>query len=116
MLRIMQERDSPGGEALGAAGFNGNRGLYAMAFYGNIQRKAEEEGINAARLLGFAIAHEIGHLLLGRAHSEQGIMRANWTSNDLRRAAQGQLRFTVEQVRRMRAVVPVTAMSMAESR
>jgi hypothetical protein len=59
--------------------------------------------------LGFVIVHEIGHLLLGNAHSEEGIMRANWTSRDLRRATQGQLRFTAEQVRRMR----VTAISIS---
>jgi hypothetical protein len=104
-LRIMQERDTPGGEALGSAGFSGNRGLYAKAFYGNIQRKAEQKRMDAGPLLGFAIVHEIGHLLLGRTHSEEGIMCANWTSKDLRRAAQGQLRFTAEQVTRIRADV-----------
>jgi hypothetical protein len=100
-LRIMEDRDTPGGEALGSAGFVGDRGLYAKAFYGNIQREAQQERINVETLLGFAIVHEIGHLLLGRTHSEEGIMRANWTSRDLRRAAQGQLRFTADQVARI---------------
>jgi hypothetical protein len=103
ILRIIEERDTPSGEALGSAGFSGNRGLYARAFYGNIQRKAEEERINAGTLLGVAIVHEIGHLLLGKTHSEEGIMRANWTSQELRRAAQGQLRFTAEQVQDFRS-------------
>jgi hypothetical protein len=110
ILRIMQQRDTPGGEALGSAGFSGNRGLYTKAFYGNIQRKADQERINAGTVLGFAIVHEIGHLLLGRTHSEEGIMRANWTSSDLRRAAQGQLRFTAEQMSKMRVTAtPITA-------
>jgi hypothetical protein len=122
ILRIMQERDTPGGEALGSAGFSGTRGLCAKAFYGNIQRKAEEERVNAGTLLGVAIVHEIGHLLLGKTHSEEGIMRANWTSRDLRRAAQGQLRFTADQVARIGSGVrarsggPVTVTPIAANR
>jgi hypothetical protein len=120
-LRIMWERDTHSDEALGAAGFSGNDGLYAKAFYRGIQRKAQEERINVGHLLGVAIVHEIGHLLLGKTHSEEGIMRANWTSQELRRAAQGHLRFTAEQVARLqigvraRAGGPVTAMPIAAS-
>ncbi len=121
ILRIMQERDTPGGEALGSAGFSGSRGLFAKAFYGNVQRKAEQERLNVGTVLGAAIVHEIGHLLLGTSHSEEGIMRGNWMPEDLRHAAQGQLRFTAEQVARIRAGVrarsgePVTPMRLAAS-
>jgi hypothetical protein len=41
------------------------------------------------------MAHEIGHLLLGRnSHSVSGIMRGTWGSAELRAIAQGALRFT----------------------
>jgi hypothetical protein len=41
--------------------------------------------VDGARLLGRAIAHELGHLLLERAsHSDIGLMRAQWTTRELR--------------------------------
>ena len=49
-------------------------------------------------VLGCALAHEIGHLLLHSAsHSSEGVMRANLRSADLKKAAQRQLTFTAEQ-------------------
>jgi hypothetical protein len=36
-------------------------------------------GVGPGILLGRAIAHEVGHLLLGSGyHSERGVMRAEW--------------------------------------
>ena len=72
--------------------------------------------IHAARsaILGAAIAHEIGHVLLGPAkHSTNGLMKARWSGEDLQRATQGQLMFTPVEcagirqgaIRRMRTVV-----------
>ena len=44
------------------------------------------EGAAAARVLGFAVAHELGHLLLGtNAHAAAGLMRAVWSRSDLQR-------------------------------
>ena len=53
-------------------------------------------GLRRAQVLAIAIAHEIGHLLLPPdAHSETGLMRADWTETNL---AEGSLLFfTVEQ-------------------
>ena len=57
-----------------------------------------------AMILGLAAAHEIGHLLMNsRDHSASGLMRAGWDVNDLRRAAQGDLRFTEDQVKKLHA-------------
>ena len=43
-------------------------------------------GIDARRVLGLAIAHEIGHVLLNsNTHAVSGLMRADWTRNELRR-------------------------------
>ena len=55
--------------------------------------------------LGHAIAHEIGHLLLGTgAHCNEGIMKARWDSGDLRQieAARQGLLFPGEQARNLR--------------
>jgi hypothetical protein len=43
-------------------------------------------GCAAATVLGFAVAHEIGHLLLGNnAHGAAGVMRAVWSRGELQR-------------------------------
>ncbi len=92
--RQMFSEDVLGRSVLGGS----DRGVYARVFYAHIQVKAEQEGVSPATLLGLAVAHEFGHLLLGpKAHSEQGIMRANWSHNDIQRGIRGQLRFTPQQ-------------------
>ena len=55
-------------------------------------------------LLGFAVAHEIGHLLLGdRVHSQTGIMKARWRTRDLERGYREEFFFTPGQGYRLRA-------------
>ena len=56
-------------------------------------------------ILGHVIAHELGHLLAWETHSPSGIMRADWNSADLRDAACGQLRFTIQQAEIIRAEI-----------
>jgi hypothetical protein len=96
-----------GEDVLGRSVVGGsNKGVYARVFYAHIQVKAAQEGVNPATLLGLAVAHEFGHLLLGpKAHSEQGIMRANWSDSDIKHGIQGQLRFTAQQAPLIRANV-----------
>jgi hypothetical protein len=46
-------------------------------------------------LMGHAIAHELGHLLLGTsAHARYGLMAGRWRSNELDRAEVGSLQFS----------------------
>jgi hypothetical protein len=46
---------------------------------------ARGSGVDFATLLGRAIAHEIGHLLLGHSqHSRDGLMRAIWSQDEIR--------------------------------
>ncbi|MGA7411843.1 MAG: hypothetical protein WBW33_15295 [Bryobacteraceae bacterium] len=108
-LTIVTEdnRQMFGEDVLGRSVVGGsNKGVYARVFYAHIQAKAEQEGVSPATLLGLAVAHEFGHLLLGpKAHSQQGIMRANWSHSDLQRGIQGQLRFTDQQAPLIRANV-----------
>jgi hypothetical protein len=55
-------------------------------------------------LLGYAMAHELGHLLLGsNSHSPTGLMRADWRTKELIGMAQGGLVFSDEQAQRMKA-------------
>jgi hypothetical protein len=68
-------------------------------------RSAHEREQDVARLLGFAIAHEMGHLLLPAGHSPSGIMRPDWNGDDLRHIASGSLQFTPAQANAIRAKV-----------
>jgi hypothetical protein len=79
---------------LSAAGI----GCYADLFYDRAQHLHEISGASLASILGHAIAHELGHLLLGtNSHSPAGIMRARWQPADLASASKGALLFsTVE--------------------
>jgi len=54
-------------------------------------------------LLGCVIAHELGHLFLEKdTHSLVGIMQSHWGRDQIQQAQTGNLRFTPEQVVRLR--------------
>ncbi len=54
-------------------------------------------------LLGRAIAHEIGHLLLGHSrHSQSGLMRAIWSQEEIRRVRPADWRFSEAEAAQMR--------------
>ena len=73
-------------------------GPHAEIFYNRIERVGASGEIDLATLLGYAIAHEIGHVLLSpMEHSPVGIMKARWGKVDYEDAAHGHLRFTSEQ-------------------
>jgi hypothetical protein len=60
-----------------------------------IQKRAVVGTTNFADLLGLAMTHELGHLLLrSPTHSVTGIMRARWTERGLAEDDRGYLRFT----------------------
>ncbi len=84
----------------------GSRTSYAAVFLEKAEALARLGDASTAQVLGHAMAHEIGHLLLEtREHSATGLMRARWSGSELKRAAWGQLLFTPEQSARLRAVV-----------
>ena len=54
-------------------------------------------------ILGYLMAHEIGHLLLkSSAHASNGLMSAKWGLRELRGANQVVLRFSNKEVERIR--------------
>ena len=91
----------------GATGTPEQRGHLAYVFYDRVEgiaraylNRAQINGtheIDTVLVLAHAMAHEIGHLLLPRGHSETGLMRADWNAADLRDAVDGDLNFTPEQ-------------------
>jgi hypothetical protein len=61
---------------------------------------------SVGRVIGLAMAHELGHLLLGTsAHAFIGIMRAKWRKIDMADSAGSALRFTREESRLLRVAV-----------
>jgi hypothetical protein len=61
-------------------------GKMATVFHDQVEAVARRTGVARSELLGRALAHEVGHLLLGvRGHSRTGLMRAVWTDEELTR-------------------------------
>ena len=72
----------------------------AFIFFQQVTESAEKTGCPVCTLLALAMAHEIGHLLLGTAgHSSDGIMRTNWGLTDVRRVEVAQLKFSNSEAR-----------------
>jgi hypothetical protein len=75
----------------------GRSGVLATVFVDRVESIAARAEIDAVLLLGRAMAHELGHLLLGtNAHSPSGLMRAHWTPADLRHHASADWTLTRE--------------------
>ena len=69
-------------------------GSLATVYADRVELMAHGAGVDAAELLGKAMAHEIGHLLLGsNRHGSRGLMRASWSGTDLRRSVPEQWLF-----------------------
>lgn len=81
---------------------------FAEIFCGRIQAFADNlDGPDRfSAVLGFAMAHEIGHLLLGPdAHSPSGIMQGHWNLSVVEEASWNLAQFTPAQGQAMRAQI-----------
>jgi hypothetical protein len=106
ILRILPRsraalKDNALGEALPCK--PGEEVCFANVFYSCVEQRTNVEKISLEQVLGHAAAHELGHLLLGsNSHSRSGIMSGRWRSEELKRAAKGDLLFTPDQARVIR--------------
>ena len=67
-------------------GTPGSAPFLATVYVDRAESVARGAGIDPRRVLGLAIAHEIGHVLLNsNSHAPSGLMRAVWSSTELRR-------------------------------
>jgi hypothetical protein len=79
-------------------------GSMVQVFFRQVEDFARSYNVDVSRMLGYVIAHEIGHLLLpGYRHSPTGVMQAQWDKALVRDAASGSLSFTQAQAAIMRA-------------
>jgi hypothetical protein len=112
VLRIlpksMAERMARGADSFGFAqqSTDGTPSYVASVFFHRVEGAAREFGVSRAVVLGHALAHEVGHLLLGKdSHSPNGIMRALWTEKELLNASAARLLFLPQQAEQMRTEV-----------
>lgn len=81
-------------------------GALATIYLDRVAWLASEARADTPVLLGRAIAHEVGHLLLGTAqHARSGLMRAVWARDAVRGSRAGEWRFLAAEARRMRHAV-----------
>lgn len=74
-------------------------GVLATVYFDRVHQRAAQAQVSKPRLLGRAIAHELGHLLLSTPeHSAEGLMRGEWTLNELRAGLDRDWIFTPAQI------------------
>jgi hypothetical protein len=77
-------------------------GTMADAYFQAIQARSEQHNGDSGLLLGFVMAHELGHLLLGPGHTPEGVMQAAWGQKQMDALRQRWLRFAGEGAARVR--------------
>ena len=76
---------------------------YATVLIDRVEELAEQQVVSKGQILGYAVAHELGHILMcSSSHPPRGLMRAGWKANELRDMAQRRLLFSAEEAERMR--------------
>lgn len=103
---LSEEMAAPSGVSSDTVGFATPGSLAANAIYDRVLEMAHDYHLKSGVLLGYVMAHELGHLLLpAHSHSELGLMRANL---DLELAREKKLGFTSDQAALMqeRLTVP----------
>jgi hypothetical protein len=109
MLRIM-----PGGgpmvDRITSLGFSlvnregGHAAWLSSVFTNRVAALASQAGIDPTLLLGRAIAHEVGHLLIGSTdHARAGLMRAFWSHAELTHGSGAEWVFLEKEARAMRS-------------
>ena len=78
-------------------------GTLATIYVEQVETMARDAGVSDDAVMGRAIAHELGHLLLGTtAHSKRGLMRPVWRAAELARNRPSDWAIAVEDGARMR--------------
>lgn len=72
---------------------------YVFLYYDSITKTAIDHAIEwqVHQILGYAIAHELGHLLLGGEHTQRGVLRGVWGSPDFLLMSKREIKFTPEE-------------------
>ena len=100
ILRLVKLEPMPSAwskSELGYAVAGAEGGRYASVFVPAARTRAAEWQLKLDQVLGYAMAHEAVHCLLGPKHAPSGLMRATWTRQDAREMAQQRLGLTKQE-------------------
>jgi hypothetical protein len=79
-------------------------GVLATVYLDRVNWMAQQTGVDARALLGRAIAHELGHLLMATgAHGSNGLMRPVWSESEIRRRKADDWTFRPREIAAIRA-------------
>lgn len=115
VVRVVPLANTSGSVPGGSLGFafvdlQAGGGWLATVYPDRVERLAKAAAVDRAELLGRAMAHEIGHLLLGtNDHADAGLMRASWSGADLRRNRAAEWVFHRDEGEAMRRRIATTA-------
>jgi hypothetical protein len=88
---------------LGSSTVAADGGNYASVFVPAVRAQAAGFGVSFNLLLAYAVAHEVGHCLLGPGHSFAGLMRSGWNRKDAGEISRVSLHLTKEEGRKASA-------------
>jgi len=117
-VRILPRGRSIGADVFGEAFLDqSGSGAYSNVYYNNLAANREHALLSGGDMLGFVIAHEVGHLLLGsNSHSPSGLMQARWDSAALSSAFRHTLFFTSAQSATLRSRLSPPCQYLAAAR
>jgi hypothetical protein len=79
-------------------------GVLATVYADRVNWMAARTGVDPDELLGRAIAHELGHLLMGTStHGTTGLMRAVWSQSEMRRGETRDWAFEPQEIAAIKA-------------
>lgn len=93
----------------------GRRARLAYILEHRVSAVSRGYNVQPAIVLGAAIAHEIGHMLLSRGHASEGLMRGQFNQTDFRRIAAGELHFTDIEAADIRRLFPQSIVDLRTS-
>jgi hypothetical protein len=98
---------------MGKASVSAAGGYSAEVFVPAVREQAARFSLAFDLLSGYAVAHEVGHCLLGPSHSYVGLMRGRWSLKDAQEISQLNLHLTKQE--RQKAVARVAWLNAGTS-
>jgi hypothetical protein len=87
-------------DIMGHALVTADGGYYANVYVPSVRAQATGFGVAFDILLGYAVAHEAGHCILGPVHSSAGLMRGAWNRKDAAEMSRVSLHLTKQEARK----------------
>lgn len=117
MLQLAPGSNKNKPKATGIAIVQDESSVFACLYPERVNQLARDAGWEFGDLLGHAVAHELGHLLLrSSAHTPAGVMRARWETDDLRKLSHAGLVFLPGQLSAIQAAISQQAPNGAGQR